>query len=633
MKNTYEICCQFVFYTIIALVCTVANAQGIDPETGFPWGRHNAPTGYISHFKQGDKVRSTRAAMTHALRLVAKEDKASQEEAARVLKNIIKYQDSDPNSKTYGVWPWYIEEPLDQMLAIDYNWADFLGATLISILTNYSDRLPADVVNEAKASLDRACACIKQRDVKPHYTNIAYMGAVVCAAAAELLDKPEYLENPAIECAVTGEQEYLEYAAVVSTAVNYLNDKPESQEYAAIACAVAREILEKPYMKYARDRMKRNIDSYKDIGGFTEYNSPTYTMVVLVELERALQYVKDEKFRQMAQYMHKEVWKTIAMHYHPATGQWSGPFSRAYRDLLSTDERNRISGRAGLLSPDVRVSYETGVNPLPCPEEYVGYFRRSFEEPVQFTENYNNARPNFRLMGTTYLDNELSLGTASYYPFWFQSRGVMAYWNDSSGSPVYFKQRFLHNDRDFASAAGRSRQSGRLFITAYNMLYDRGSLQPGQDKPKDRTFQVKSFKIVYEFGGSKECAVKQLDDNRFEFFAGKVRAIVHLCPESRFEGRPIQWSIQNDPQTGTASLVGVCYEGEEKPFKMDELDEVRIAVGVEFLKEGEAPSSAPVTISDDSYSTQNEGTFYRVEWEPVDTSESPLLAPCKSTKY
>ena len=80
-------------------------------------------------------------------------------------------------------------------------------------------------------------------------------------------------------------------------------------------------------------------------------------------------------------------------------------------------------------------------------------------------------------------------------------------------------------------------------------------------------------------------------------------------------------------------MIGVCYEGEEKPFKMDELDEVRIAVGVEFLKEGEAPSTATVTISDDPYSTKNEGAFYRVQWEPVDTSESPLLAPCKSTKY
>ena len=165
------------------------------------------------------------------------------------------------------------------------------------------------------------------------------------------------------------------------------------------------------------------------------------------------------------------------------------------------------------------------------------------------------------------------------------------------------------------------------------MLYDRGSLQPGQDKPKDRTFQVKSFKIVYELIGSKENSVKQLNENQFEFTSGKIRAVVHLCPENRFEGRQIQWSIQNDPQNKTVALIGVCYEGEEKPFKMDVLDEVRIAVGVEFLKEGEAPSSVPVTISDDPYSTKNEGKFYRVEWEPVDTSESPLLAPCKSTKY
>ena len=578
MKNALFVCCSFFVFSVMAFISAVVNAQEIDPETGFPWGKHNAPTGYISHFEQGTKVRSTRAAMSYALRLISKDDKESQTEGARVLRNIIKYQDSDPNSKTYGVWPWYIEESFDEMLAVDYNWADFLGATLISILTNYSDRLPADVVDEAKASLDRACACIKKRDVKPSYTNIAYMGAVVCAAGGELLDKPEYLE-------------------------------------------------------YARMRMERNVNSYKEIGGFMEYNSPTYTMVVLVELERALQYVKDESFREMALYMHKEVWKTIAMHYHPVTGQWSGPFSRAYRDLLSADERNRILARAGLLPPNVRVGFETGVNPIPCPEEYVGLLTRQFESPVTFTENYNNARENFRLTGTTYLDNDLSLGTASYYTFWFQTRGAIAYWNDSNGKPVCFKQRFLHNDRDFASAAGRARQTGARFVTAYNLLVDRGSLQPGQDRHKDRTFQVKSFKIVYELIGSKENSVKQISENVFEFSSGKIRAVVHLCPENRFEGREIQWSIQNDPKTGMASLVGICYEGEEKPFKMDELDEIRIAVGVEFLKEGEEPSAAPVTISDDPYSTKNEGAFYRVEWEPVDTSESPLLAPCKATRY
>lgn len=88
-----------------------------------------------------------------------------------------------------------------------------------------------------------------------------------------------------------------------------------------------------------------------------------------------------------------------------------------------------------------------------------------------------------------------------------------------------------------------------------------------------------------------------------------------------------------DPETGTESLIGVCYEGEEKPFKMDELDEVRIAVGVEFLKEEGRPSKKPVKILDSDFSTKEEGKFYRVEWEPVNTSESPLLAPCKSTKY
>lgn len=575
--STCNIICLMGLGFVLLIFQGVLQAQGTDPETGFPWGKHNAPTGYISHFEQGTKVRSTRAAMSRAAQLLSSDEARRQKEGCRVLGNILKYQDCNPESKTYGVWPWYVEEPLEEMLAVDYNWADFLGATLISILEDYPDRLPKELLEQTKAALDRCCVCIIRRDVMPKYTNIAYMGAVVTAAGGEILQKPDYLE-------------------------------------------------------YAKKRMERNIAAFEEIGGFCEYNSPTYTFVVLEEMERALQYVKDEQFRAMAQKMHKEVWKMIAAHFHPATRQWAGPFSRTYSDLLRPQDLTRILGRVGLVPLEQKANAVPVPTPLPCPEEFKAFFTRTLETPVVLHENYNNSRENFRESGAVYLDSDLCFGTASYYTFWFQTRGMAAFWNDSAGRPVALKQRFLHNGRDFASAAGRTRQENRRAVTAYNLLSNCGSLQPGQDRPKDKTFLAESFQIVYELTGSEECTINQINETQYELSAGKIRAVIHICPSSRFESAPIVWKTESDTDKKTVRLIGVCYSGEEKAFNMERMGEIRIGTGVELLKANETPSNSPVIITDSVYTTKSEGAFYEVKWDSVDTNSQPLLAPVNTTK-
>ena len=42
-------------------------------------------------------------------------------------------QDQDPQRRTYGIWPYHYEEPLDAMNKPDWNWADFIGVQLLQL--------------------------------------------------------------------------------------------------------------------------------------------------------------------------------------------------------------------------------------------------------------------------------------------------------------------------------------------------------------------------------------------------------------------------------------------------------------------------------------------------------------------
>lgn len=45
----------------------------------------------------------------------------------RILRKIVSLQDTRAESKTCGLWPYYLEENLESMIHPDYNWADFIS--------------------------------------------------------------------------------------------------------------------------------------------------------------------------------------------------------------------------------------------------------------------------------------------------------------------------------------------------------------------------------------------------------------------------------------------------------------------------------------------------------------------------
>ena len=541
-------------------------------EYGLPGGPNGTAKGYHTNLERGVRVYGTRAAAEYAAWLLASPNEDHHAQGNAVLARLIDLQDRDPQSRTFGIWAWYANEPLHEMAQPDFNWADFIGATLAIILRDYSDRLSEDVREKTKQSLEFACQAIIKRNVGPGYTNIAIMGATVTAAAGEILDRPDFLE-------------------------------------------------------YGRNRAKRNLDYFNDVGGFNEYNSPTYTTVVVHELERMLYLVADPECRAAAEELLNAAMKEIAVHYHVPTGQWAGPHSRTYGDLMSDSRRSGLLARAGLLSGDATVVRDTFFVPLvPWSESISTLFSEIPKEPMERHDVFAKGRPGFEENGTTWMDSVATLGTASYHTFWEQARGLIGYWTVPDAPPAVLRMRFFHDEQDFASAWARHRQVGPRALSTVGLLRNWGSMHPSFDRPRDGVFTARSFRIVYQLA-TRGATVRQLGDNRFELAAGPVRAVIHIMENASFDGQPIVW--RTEQVDGRASVIGICYEGEPKAFAIPQMGDIHIAAAVELLQGNEQPSAAPIRTVDSDFST-NDGSFYGVVWAGLG-DEVPLLAPNRPT--
>jgi hypothetical protein len=86
--------------------------------------------GYHSTLKAGATVHPLRDSLSYAAFLLKHGTDASVRRAHSVTDAVLAYQDCDPTSRTFGVWPYLAEEPLEAMNPPDWNWADLLGSTI-----------------------------------------------------------------------------------------------------------------------------------------------------------------------------------------------------------------------------------------------------------------------------------------------------------------------------------------------------------------------------------------------------------------------------------------------------------------------------------------------------------------------
>ncbi len=492
-------------------------------------------------------VHPTRSSLQYAAALLASDDPNRLDRAKAILATVIALQDQNPESKTYGVWSWYLEEPLEKMSPPDWNWADFCGVQLLSVWIDHRRHIGETLAEKVKESIVHAARSIQRRNVGPGYTNIAVMGTYVTLAAADQFDLPDLRE-------------------------------------------------------YAKARLRRLHEHIIGQGSFTEYNSPTYSIVAIAELSRMVLHIHDEEDLVLIRAITDLAWKHVATHFHPPTRQWAGPHSRCY----STDLRERkdtlafleaaTQGKAGLSSEEpLPLSMDDCRLPLRCPENYIHYFQ-TLDQPREVVETFiQGQKP---IVGATWLHPRFALGSVNQGDFWRQKRSLLAYWGTPE-QPTYLHARFLHDDYDFCSALIYTIQTKGCALSTVVFATDYGDTHPSLDKVINATIRAKDLRLRFEFGAEIQALKieKSAKNNSLSTFIIQDRDIqVSIClAESIFGNHPVVCEIGRNNRYAWIDVI--CHSGNEQNIILSELAAAFIPFCVMIRTDGEPPHDSAFHIN------------------------------------
>jgi len=424
---------------------------------------------YHSDVKEETKIHSTMASLNYAVALLDSRKPEFKERAFDVLRTAIALQDQNPSSKTCGVWPYSLEEPLaTKKTPADRNWADFCAVPIISIINNHNDILPSDLKDKTKNALLLAAKEIRMRDVRPDYTNISLMGLYVCYMTADMYNDADL-------------------------------------------------------MLYARRRLKSFYECTLLNKGFIEYNSPTYFKLSLDEVLRLKNHVVNREDHAMLDSIYNTGWTIIARHYHQPTAQWAGPHGRAYSVLLSPATYNWLyASSGGKINPQTTESFSKERNPSlkhQIPGNLMSYFMAPKMPRIEidtFIRGGQNIELNplvsyqesdkglwittKEIIGKSYLTKDYVLSSANQSCLWNQRRPLIAYWGTEQ-KPVSMQIRFLHNMYDYASANIFCSQDSTNVLGAINFTTNGGDRHVTIDVIKDATIKASDLRLRLEFGG------------------------------------------------------------------------------------------------------------------------------------
>ena len=517
--------------------------------------------GYHTRIHTG-QVHKTRESLQYAALLYRTATASSIARGEAIIRRVLPLQDQDPASNTYGIWSWFLEEPLAQMSPPDWNWADFLAVPLLDVMQLSAQHVSLDLRAQILQAISHAAASIQRRDVKPDYTNIAIMGTYVTLAAARLLDS-------------------------------------------------------KDLRSYSDMRLKRLYDFTEHHGGFVEYNSPTYTIVALIELGRLKQVAPPGEATRMAESLYHTAWREIAQHFHFPSLQWAGPHSRAYSSLLSPDTLSLIEdssgGRIKLFNATLGNSEHLSRDPLPIPNDLIEYFV-SLEDAKELVKTFVEGDPS--TMGTTYLHPGFALGSINHANLWNQARALLAHWRTADG-PAYLQLRFLRDGYDFHAAQYAGVQKGGTALGIIRFAVDQGVHHPHFDRMTDGSFSATDLRVRFEFGGTGRGVVGNLPkslDEPLLISHGNIQFRIEV-PFARFGELTGRWEPGRDEQRTWYDVV--LYTGTAKRFILPELDCAVVALLVSLNQEAPPTTVAEVESSENGITVTAAGMSIAASLRPA----------------
>lgn len=460
------------------------------------------------------RYHQVRASFSYAIDLLDLGDEHYQQRAFDILEKCISIQDTAIGSSTRGIWGYYLEEPLaTKKSPPDFNWADFNGVTLLEVWMGHQSKIPERLKPIIQQSLILAAQSIQKRDITLSYTNIAIIGTYVTYMVSHLFQLAD-MKN------------------------------------------------------YSETRLKRFYDYTKTKGGFTEYNSPAYTVIAIDELSRMKQHFTEPAAKKMVDELYFLGWETIAKHYYFPAGQWLGPHSRSYSTLLNKsfyDLIFRASNGAIQLKPNLQFGYNRVKHSIP--KELYTYFIPA-KYPYSIRDVLENTAP--EIIGTSYVAEHYSLSTANRSSLWNQRRPFVAYWGNMD-SPKYLQVRFLHDFYDFSSASFYSQQKENLVLAGINLNLDAGDKHISIDRIKDGKFSAKDLRIRFEFGKQKTALIPTQNGEAMELIVDGLKMNLAMY-QADFGKEKGYWETGVD--ANGAWLDYVIYKGLEKDFDLNKIPSV-----------------------------------------------------------
>lgn len=483
-----------------------------------------------------------RASLYYAVALLDCGMKEYEQRAFDVIEKTISLQDTDPNSRSCGVWPYFEEEPLaTKKSPIDYNWADFNAASLLDIYMGHKDRLPAKLLKEVEDALILAAKSIQKRNCGPGYTNIAIMGTYITYTTSHLFNMPEMQD-------------------------------------------------------YANKRLKKFYEYTLEKGGFSEYNSPTYSIVAIDELNRMQRHIVEPEAKQMIDDLYAKCWDMIARHYHKKTAQWAGPHSRSYSSLVETSFY-------GILKEASNGKIDLGYNPERAdvkikhhiPENLLPYFLTP-QYPRTEIDVFEKEKP--QVVGTAYLTDNYVLSSASRSSMWNQRRPLTAYWGELNMAH-YLQIRLLHDMFDFSTASIFTQQKENNVLAIINFGTNGGDKHLSIDRIRDGKFKAKDLRLRFEFGNCKEIntTLPTKENESFTIQAYDSQTTIRLL-EGKFGNLKGYWEKGSEGKNSWVDYV--IYSGKEKDFDLTQIEQAVYALALSFGNQSDKISTdkANTTISD-----------------------------------
>ncbi len=349
----------------------------------------------------------TGSSAAYAYGLLLTGDPADRALAQKILSRVVTFQDTKPDSPTYGAYNWSVEDKPQ-----DLNSAAFVGLTLIEIidLDRQKPCLDPGLRRQVEDSVRLAVQAIMRRNVNPGYTNIALISVATASGAAKFL-------------AVPG----------------------------------------------AGDWAQAKLDALNRLAGdgeFAEYLSPTYTGVAMTGAYAARRFAFSPAFAASADATINHLWKQVAAAYHAPTFQLGGPYCRAYGDnmLQYTSDLKyllylALDGAYPIPGADTETAHDWGKLSLFFLATLPISSRPEFKEvPASWREWTATGSPQGNVDAdnslvrhfSQYREGNFILGTVSTQDEWKQKRHLVAFWRNEGPSPYGANVGFCQDESNEA---------------------------------------------------------------------------------------------------------------------------------------------------------------------------------------